>query len=122
MLSLWQQKGDCWQLIEDAKLVPTIINTVRFNKLVSHRDQTEYLDNGIASPGNGGNGSSSAYDAPTQTSTTIGAAILSFREFLGVMVSVSLGVPDKGIQSHHSNHDPYPTLSQSTPTLPRSYL
>ena len=95
-------QGDCWQLIEDAKLVPTIINTVRFNKLVSHRDQTEFIDNGIASPvvigssnGSLSNGSSSAYDP--QSPTTIGAAILSFREFLGVMVSVSLGVPDKGL-------------------------
>ena len=100
-------------MIEDAKLVPTIINTVRFNKLVSHRDQTEFIDNGIASPPNGNNNgsstgnsygsngnnsigsSSSSYDP--QSSTIIGASILSFREFLGVMVSVSLGVPDKGL-------------------------
>ena len=100
-------------MIEDAKLVPTIINTVRFNKLVSHRDQTEFIDNSIASPPNGNNNgsstgnsygsngnnsigsSSSSYDP--QSSTIIGASILSFREFLGVMVSVSLGVPDKGL-------------------------
>ena len=114
-------QGDFWQMLEDAKLVPGVVNTVRFNKLVAAaavdeedggHDQHSATNNSFSSSssssssGGGGNRTPSGSDSGIANAATsgsgskagttlpvpVGTAMLSYREYLRVLVGVAQGV------------------------------
>ena len=70
------QQEDCWQLLEDSKLVPSVINTLRFNKVLTQLFQGK------------GQGQGHTHSAASTSSSVM----LSFYDFQRLLVGVSQGV------------------------------
>ena len=74
-------------MLEDSKLVPAVVNTLRFSKLVTHLFRSD--DSGR----NESKGQGQGHIHPSSSTSSSTSVVLSFHDFQRLLVGVSQGVP-----------------------------